>query len=178
MRHGGSSPRVWGKPARGCVQYPQRRFIPTGVGKTKPPSMYSRCCPVHPHGCGENSPLTSTRSTPIGSSPRVWGKRLPFDQSCGSCAVHPHGCGENGHLHLVGCALFGSSPRVWGKQLQFLGRRRLLRFIPTGVGKTLAVIPSRPASSVHPHGCGENTAVRSSPGLNVGSSPRVWGKRR
>ncbi len=50
----GSSPRVWGKRLRDNDLYRNGRFIPTGVGKTCVPSVFSRAPSVHPHGCGEN----------------------------------------------------------------------------------------------------------------------------
>ena len=72
----------------------------------------------------------------------------------------------------------GSSPRVWGIPKKSSVERPPLRFIPTRVGNTPAVI-SQPASiPVHPHACGEYSgqAIRD---LNVdGSSPRVWGIHR
>ena len=74
--------------------------------------------------------------------------------------------------------LFGSPPRVWGK----LGECPLAvvrqRFTPTGVGKTVPAGPRLRASSVHPHGCGENIGDNVAEMRFDGSPPRVWGKRQ
>ena len=151
----GSSPRVWGthKSIRRIIR--NTRFIPTGVGNTRPILIRIRSPPVHPHGCGEHVTTTTTLPAFTGSSPRVWGT-LALGRSClflirfiptgvgntkdaasklGSKAVHPHGCGEHPHRNRPTC--------------------HNRRFIPTGVGNTV-------------------------PGANsgyslAGSSPRVWG---
>ncbi len=50
------------------------------------------------------------------------------------------------------------------------------RFTPTGVGKTSVAAPIISSSSVHPHGCGENTTETLLDPRTSGSPPRVWGK--
>ncbi len=71
----GSSPRVWGKRLDDPPHAGGHRFIPTGVGKTAPAWRRQTRAPVHPHGCGENTPALSSGPGSGGSSPRVWGKR-------------------------------------------------------------------------------------------------------
>ena len=71
---------------------------------------------------------------------------------------------------------FGSSPRAWGKLVLDQGRDGLVRFIPTGVGKTPSSRVMVISSTVHPHGCGENGEYQSTVSPFAGSSPRVWGK--
>ncbi len=71
----GSSPRVWGKQIALCHARGARWFIPTGVGKTSLWASMTRSSAVHPHGCGENVAWNSIYVPPVGSSPRVWGKR-------------------------------------------------------------------------------------------------------
>ncbi len=92
--------------------------------------------------------------------------------------VHPHGCGENLRQQWMGVRAIGSSPRVWGKLPH--GNRGIsrLRFIPTGVGKTAGPGAGRRGTSVHPHGCGENSIAGAHGIIPGGSSPRVWGKLR
>jgi len=66
---------------------------------------------------------------------------------------------------------------VWGKRTSVLGQNTILRFTPTGVGKTRLVHHKRTAPRVHPHGCGENRCGVRIKHRFQGSPPRVWGKR-
>jgi len=136
--------------------------------------------------------------SPVGPSPRVWGKLLePLLESGGRRSiptgvgktrtrpspppprpVHPHGCGENIWKLTEKLQHFGPSPRVWGK---LEGTFRYLvqcRSIPTGVGKTQTRSYSPHVCEVHPHGCGENYGTSSTASVGRGPSPRVWGKHR
>ena len=174
-KEGGSSPRVWGT----------RRHLPRVQHRPA----------VHPHGCGEHRDLSAPAPASSGSSPRVWGTRwgglgrianLRFiptgvGNTAASCrrtrypAVHPHGCGEH-VTGLVGkVSLLGSSPRVWGTPLQHGHLALHHRFIPTGVGNTLAMLERRTCAPVHPHGCGEHPPGCAGRSQQGGSSPRVWG---
>ena len=113
---------------------------------------------VHPHGCGEHSNSPLHRLFNNGSSPRMWGThtlpKSPPDElrfiptDVGNTgwgpiyrrriSVHPHGCGEH-LISAVGVSLWlGSSPRMWGTLSLNPTLTRLLRFIPTDVGNTLA----------------------------------------
>ena len=69
----GSSPRVWGIPARVMQSRFTGRFIPTRVGNTFMPSGPPVMKSVHPHACGEYWSSARNSATPAGSSPRVWG---------------------------------------------------------------------------------------------------------
>ena len=71
----------------------------------------------------------------------------------------------------------GSSPRVRGKQHYGRARRSGRRIIPARAGQTPQQVTRRTARPDHPRACGANTAADSPPGLSVGSSPRVRGKR-
>ena len=71
----------------------------------------------------------------------------------------------------------GPSPRAWGTRR---GRRCSCvasRAIPTGVGNTLQIERTVDGTTGHPHGRGEHTPARSSPGPCSGPSPRAWGTR-
>ena len=124
------------------------------------------------------------RSSSVGSPPRAWGQpqRRAVDSrrgrftptgvgttatasaSASLSTVHPHGRGDNGFLLCLGRLLFGSPPRAWGQQQDRLLRLRGQRFTPTGVGTTLLPPLLRRASSVHPHGRGDNDgAARRAP---------------
>src|SRR3990170_2436027 len=50
----GSPPRAWGRPRAYPLAKLERRFTPTGVGKTLFPCRVHRRGPVHPHGRGED----------------------------------------------------------------------------------------------------------------------------
>ena len=131
----GSPPRVWGRRLCLCQRLCQRRFTPTGVGKTRCRLPNTGHAAVHPHGCGEDIAGCCTRWTPTGSPPRVWG-RLASQTTLGNLAwftptgvgktglhvrlccrsaVHPHGCGEDSNITANEDLAFGSPPRVWGR---------------------------------------------------------------
>ncbi len=130
----GSSPRVWGTRVKEEPAKAQERFIPTGVGNTEAANTVGDGLQVHPHGCGEHSPVVCGPVASVGSSPRVWGTPQPLPRRCKQTrfiptgvgntpfihpiltagAVHPHGCGEHNHHFCLRGQFGGSSPRVWG----------------------------------------------------------------
>ena len=73
---GGPSPRVWGIRIMGAAGTVQLRSIPTRVGNTVYPLGYKAPAAVHPHACGEYSPLDIACTLEFGPSPRVWGIHL------------------------------------------------------------------------------------------------------
>ena len=156
------------------------RHTPTGVGRTT-----SRRCTrwrraTHPHGRGENVARTVQTVTHLDTPPRAWGKPQLLMKSdpdirhtptgvgktpsivldAGVATTHPHGRGEN--TKSGSAAGFGGDtpPRAWGKlsREQHLGIA--LRHTPTGVGKTRLMSLRPSGSETHPHGRGENTALR------------------
>ena len=84
-------------------------------------------------------------------------------------------CGEHS-LHeasrLIHC---GSSPRVWGTPTPTCLSNEIFRFIPTCVGNTRPLCRGTQGVAVHPHVCGEHSALSKSVPTPAGSSPRVWG---
>ncbi len=156
-RKGGSSPRLWGKRCADSTGWEQSRFIPTPVGKTDGAGLAGGSATVHPHACGENAAIVTSRPAACGSSPRLWGKRLNKLDRTRRDAVHPHACGENAAIVTSRPAACGSSPRLWGKRLNKLDRTR--------------------RDAVHPHACGENVDNGVQHVCFLGSSPRLWGKR-
>ena len=176
----GSSPRVWGTQFMQQSKNTIRRFIPTCVGNTGRGRGRSRPAPVHPHVCGEHTNPITSAITAIGSSPRVWGTRLPhrhallLERFIPTCVgntmppprqhthrrVHPHVCGEHDPCASGSVLDCGSSPRVWGTQ-GVRGYVHLVhRFIPTCVGNTPAGSGRTALIAVHPHVCGEHTLFR------------------
>ncbi len=151
----GSSPRVWGIPAFAEAGTHPERFIPTRVGNTMVAVVVARVPSVHPHACGEYSRVSCIAVYRGGSSPRVWGIRMPGPSDEGRQrfiptrvgntvavvvarvpSVHPHACGEYLQLRVRGLKKAGSSPRVWGIPYALFVPACPLRFIPTRVGNT------------------------------------------
>ena len=135
---------------------------------------------------------------PVGSSPRVRGKRRrerPHGPAAGliparagktngrtaaarSEPAHPRACGENGTAGAGATRLSGSSPRVRGKRHPRRRRGHEDRLIPARAGKTTRGRENRLQRWAHPHACGENVLARHQLLHQAGSSPRVRGKRR
>ena len=173
----------------------EARFIPTGVGNRLRLLQRSLRPAVHPHGCGEQAISLSEAANSIGSSPRVWGtgpwrraavrpgrfiptgvgNRPDIILVYRRITVHPHGCGEQVKRPLMNSMKNGSSPRVWGTDSHPAMQHNLHRFIPTGVGNSLAFPTLFEPRAVHPHGCGEQEVRYLHGTSNPGSSPRVWG---
>ena len=151
---------------------------------------------VHPHGRGENVSSADNPRKSNGSPPRAWGK-LVASGSTGIVArftptgvgktefsnvlkeqltVHPHGRGENAQIGAADPQPGGSPPRAWGKHYPSQVSHRLMRFTPTGVGKTLSRNGSSSGFAVHPHGRGENAQIGAADPQPGGSPPRAWGK--
>ncbi len=141
---------------------PPARFIPTGVGNTRRLRSGIWSQPVHPHGRGEHSRDAWREKIVGGSSPRAWGTLLHYPLSKQSTrfiptgvgntlsrpsqiisrTVHPHGRGEHLQGQCGRIGQIGSSPRAWGTPPGAVWPYRPDRFIPTGVGNTLAAIRS------------------------------------
>jgi len=130
----GSSPHAWGTPSH-CSQYRCGWwFIPTCVGNSGSPHVWSGRLLVHPHMRGELNPTGAQHVLVDGSSPHAWGtqewgavtwERCRFIPGCvgnstsGSIRrkksmVHPHMRGELRISLKNGRTLFGSSPHAWG----------------------------------------------------------------
>ena len=69
----GSSPRMWGTRSRIAMRMTRHRFIPTHVGNTVHQPIIEVVSSVHPHACGEHSFTRWEATSPVGSSPRMWG---------------------------------------------------------------------------------------------------------
>ena len=92
-------------------------------------------------------------------------------------SAHPHACGEYAVRSNTRLSAAGSSPRVWGILVTMKVIHCPQRFIPTRVGNTSRPSCCGPATTVHPHACGEYGCLRKRPSPMSGSSPRVWGIR-
>ena len=152
---------------------------------------------VHPHGRGEHHLWHWPDYFHDGSSPRAWGTRectrqfsdgprfIPTGvgntlQARGAAQiqpVHPHGRGEHQYGYFINKIIIGSSPRAWGTHNHVSRLLVFERFIPTGVGNTLATSRAAVFESVHPHGRGEHLPAPTLIDPSNGSSPRAWGTR-
>ena len=70
----------------------------------------------------------------------------------------------------------GTSPRAWGEVQSTLEVHRLVRNIPTGVGRSAPGAAARLQGPEHPHGRGEKGVVRGVGQAGDGTSPRAWGE--
>ena len=104
------------------------------------------------------------------------GKRPCVGSVYGIIKDHPHACGEKQPSSLQTLSNWGSSPRVWGKVCVYGSFAKLLRIIPTRVGKSQRPFYMGRVSWEHPHTCGEKLLAVLVSLNRPGSSPRVWGK--
>ena len=90
---------------------------------------------------------------------------------------HPRVCGENSPTLRPRCGWIGTSPRMRGKRMWRLDSLLGPRNIPAYAGKTAAcrLVPIAPAE--HPRVCGENNDPGLPPVNQIGTSPRMRGKR-
>ncbi len=189
-------PRAWGRLGKTAAQMAVARNTPTGVGKTrrrKPRPAWHR---KHPHGRGED-PITSPSvfkepETP----PRAWGRlrssaraqgvggntptgvgktALP-PRSCAGHSKHPHGRGEDGDTQHYSQPLWETPPRAWGRRRSRTTGQPIKRNTPTGVGKTRHAWLGAALLQKHPHGRGEDTALRTMRANGLETPPRAWGR--
>ena len=101
---------------------------------------------------------------------------------CDCCGVtqpvadHPHACGENSTKSRSVRHSGGPSPRVWGEPFTPCFARWFRWTIPTRVGRTDMLRPTRAEERDHPHACGENATSGMAGPPRPGPSPRVWGE--
>ena len=90
---------------------------------------------------------------------------------------HPRGCGENQRILHACCAGIGSPPRMRGKLPQFVILPEQVGITPADAGKTVNFRRFSFCCQDHPRGCGENPDGCAVKCLNIGSPPRMRGKR-
>ena len=121
---------------------------------------------LHPRWLGErNIPAHAGKTRPRRLQ-RVPGKE------------HPRACGENALVSVPCFACEGTSPRMRGKPPQRLRWPCGLGNIPAHAGKTPAWPGFQPSRKEHPRACGENTFASAVHVDDLGTSPRMRGKRR
>ena len=152
----GSSPRVRGRPPRAAHFKVHTGLIPAGAGQTCASSSHAAGESAHPRGCGADSSLVSAISSPLGSSPRVRGRRDEDPDCRDGCGLIPAGAGQTPALwwttthstaHPRGCGADsnavgktahwqGSSPRVRGRLVPRTTHGVPHGLIPAGAGQT------------------------------------------
>ena len=152
------------------------RIIPAHAGQTCRASLRWRGSPDHPRACGANRRYGRFSTRPVGSSPRMRGKRpvhhrvhadlriIPAHagQTSSSPSIcqqrpdHPRACGANQAAGLNAGILGGSSPRMRGKHRVHRVRGRGIRIIPAHAGQTWRADASTTACPDHPRACGAN----------------------
>ena len=125
-----------GKSAEERSLTDDERITPADAGKTLSVRASRAGLRDHPRGCGENSMSLSSRTTKIGSPPRMRGKHIGGRQIEGEYRItpadagkthfirfssplmrdHPRGCGENHFWGEYFSEWLGSPPRMRGKR--------------------------------------------------------------
>ena len=151
----------------------------------------------HPRVCGENPRTLPARVPRPGTSPRMRGKPEAFDYLGGDgrnipayagktptvrhatpvVEEHPRVCGENGADSVFQGSSIGTSPRMRGKHLHAEGVAYAFRNIPAYAGKTHSARCYPWSTREHPRVCGENLPFPKRWVINIGTSPRMRGKR-
>ena len=146
-----------GKRLITCTDRVAWGLIPAHAGKTQAIVTSRQVGRAHPRACGENKASPRKRTSALGSSPRMRGKRkikrsrahnvrlIPahagktgnviVDISTGG--AHPRACGENAKRSHGTLTPFGSSPRMRGKLADREEPYATMRLIPAHAGKTL-----------------------------------------
>ena len=193
----GTSPRMRGKLGQIVLELPNFRNIPAHAGKTCLSSGVWSRHGEHPRACGENcsssakpvgvpgtSPrmrgklfLTQLLNHPIRNIPAHAGKTPRHGAENPEGREHPRACGENGQLIEGEYQVTGTSPRMRGKRQGCSGRATRRGNIPAHAGKTPLPAGTRTQLPEHPRACGENYTSALLRMYNVGTSPRMRGKR-
>ena len=192
----GSSPRVRGRPNFSSASYFCFGLISAGAGQTACYQREFAGYRAHPRGCGADRSTSPTSWKPIGSSPRVRGRRGEVGVDVVHVGLIPAGAGQTSNkwvtfdartAHPRGCGAdigdikrrwpdVGSSPRVRGRRRSDQAVDATGRLIPAGAGQTGAGVVSDSGSGAHPHGCGADRTKHRPNGSTSGSSPRVRGR--
>ena len=153
------------------------RITPADAGKTKtaPPSL-CRWCGSPPRMRGKLHPTEGTLSA-FRITPADAGKTVKIHNSERKPQDHPRGCGENVCEVTTTEDVSGSPPRMRGKLYIRFFDRGGNGITPADAGKTHSGWGSPKRPEDHPRGCGENAYLHWQERHNVGSPPRMRGKR-
>ncbi|SCQ64061.1 Hypothetical protein PFR_JS9-2_2011 [Propionibacterium freudenreichii] len=194
----GSPPRMRGERTLLWALLGALRITPAYAGRTIRLNQVSLRQTDHPRVCGENLRRPRTRSTPLGSPPRMRGERIknirkpPFSgitpAYAGRTVVdagyrglqqdHPRVCGENFGVDGRLPWLRGSPPRMRGERCGCSGGRGCRGITPAYAGRTLNRTQRMFDPQDHPRVCGENLSGSTRRECSIGSPPRMRGERR
>ena len=172
----GSSPLTRGKRKRRKRPANPVRLIPAHAGKTASRPLGTARRGAHPRSRGENSPVTSSLGTVMGSSPLTRGKQGRRGQGPDPLGLipahagktysplstqlraraHPRSRGENRFTVRQSFQYTGSSPLTRGKQDLEDACERVGGLIPAHAGKTIDSPTSVGMLEAHPRSRGEN----------------------
>ena len=196
----GSSPRVRGTLGMACHGLTKNRFIPACAGNSHGYVVRRAHPSVHPRVCGELNTTSRSRTSNIGSSPRVRGTRVQGRPPDCQGRFIPACAGNSYRAGLDGDEMIGSSPRVRGtpppnrggtgccavhpRVCGELGRHPRWpvghrRFIPACAGNSSrSRVPPRRLRRFIPACAGNSTMMTRLNEVRAGSSPRVRGTPR
>ena len=195
----GPSPRAWGERASDRA-LPQRRTIPTRVGRTEHWRVAGPCRTDHPHARGENAAdgrrgrrgadhphargenatlrpgTTRQRTIPT----RVGRTQATRSGDQVSEPDHPHARGENPAVRLSMAASSRTIPTRVGRTWTRPAGARGSTDHPHARGENVPMRMAVPrAASDHPHARGERHAPEHLTDSRMpGPSPRAWGEHR
>ena len=173
------------------------RIIPAHAGQTTPSSIPLCHCSDHPRACGANDDGIAATFYGDGSSPRMRGKLAGLFNDLSHRRIipahagqthhvqlvqrpesdHPRACGANSASRLANSAAIGSSPRMRGKRTSHERINEPRRIIPAHAGQTEQEPCGTRGAADHPRACGANSRLVRCNGPEIGSSPRMRGKR-
>ena len=132
------------------------RLTPAYAGKTAFKRSKRSTMAAHPRVCGEDFKHGGDGTQAEGSPPRMRGRR---------------------HRHSAVLPAPGLTPRMRGRPNSAASRRKSNGLTPAYAGKTSSLIASVSNMRAHPRVCGEDR-IRRRPGANqMGSPPRMRGRR-
>ena len=120
---------------------------------------------------------TFSDSVAAGITPADAGKTVCTRPNNATFRDHPRGCGENFLNRRVLLISIGSPPRMRGKPPRLAVPRLGIRITPADAGKTRAFKRTDGSHRDHPRGCGENLQSDCYTAAELGSPPRMRGKR-
>ena len=167
-----------GKQPNYGIIYAEDRITPADAGKTylhRPDRAVKR---DHPRGCGENKAREYSPLALNGITPADAGKTSRPFQKVRQAQDHPRGCGENGDPSIGKYIQTGSPPRMRGKLPRSKNELLGLGITPADAGKTSKIEHISLSVQDHPRGCGENVQAEQTAPYDIGSPPRMRGKRQ
>ena len=153
----GSPPRMRGKVHVVAVFCSVYGITPAYAGKR--PSYYGESSAYrdHPRVCGEKFAILATRSSFVGSPPRMRGKAGVRTKLLKYLKDHPRVCGEKEEPCDGFCSYKGSPPRMRGKGSSERADSLSKRITPAYAGKSgMSTLMDRKIKD-HPRVCGEKT---------------------